>query len=399
VRTINESAERFAQLMNAMALPEGAAAPEWISIPYADVPYDRDGTRGVQRLDRAAAETLIQVCASDEAADPRRKAGIPVYVGHPDYVLDSKEAQAAWLQRQPEAVGWVKELRSGANSLDLRVAWTERGTKLVGGRAYKFFSPFFLCEKTGTERGRTVFTPRYVVSAGLTNTPNWPMPPMVNSANASGGAKENHMTLLQRLAALFVGQTVQTEDDAVGAVTAAVNALAGLRATIDTRWKADDAARAALPNAGDTSALAAGYIAHIEAGAAAARADAAAQKARAATLNAALAAARKESAERAVNAAVARGAILQEHAASRVQDLVNAGDAGAAKAKEIDALPKLMKTESAAGDIAARGKASADKREQILGLVNAAMPQFGNDYDKAFAHITRTKPELFKEDK
>jgi|GEM_PF-3622512 len=396
--TINDARPAgLAQLMNALALPDGAAqaAPEWISIPYGDVPYDRDGTRGIQRMNLAVAQELIRLCAEAASSDPRGAAGLPFYIGHPDYVLAGKEAQAAWLQNQPEAVGWIREFRATSNSLDLRVEWTEAGAKLVGSRAYKFFSPFFLSAKTGTENGKTIFEPRYIVSAGLTNTPNWPMPPMVNAALADGGGKGSGMNLLQRLIALLGDESITDDDGAVTAVVRLIEAAKKMKASVEARWAAEDAARLALPNAADPFVLVEGYLAHSDA--LLAQADAATR--RSAELEAQLNAAREAHARDIVGAAVARGAVLQEHAETRVSDMVNAGEGFAARAKEVGALPPLMKTASDAPDVAARGRGAADRRAQIHEAVNAALPKFGGDYDKAFASVVHAMPGLFDEPK
>lgn len=388
----------LAALVNAVAMPAGDA-PEWIAVPYCDAPYNLNVV-GVQRLNAAVAAQLVSLMERAMRMDARLAAGLPIYVGHPDYFdRDDKEQVNAWMQHQPPALGWIKELRAGEAALELRVEWTPDGERLVNSRTYKFFSPFFRSAPAGRETVNGIVTqiyePRLIQSAGLTNTPNWPMPPMVNAAILNGGeTKEGSMNLLQRLIALLGDAAIKTEDDAVNAVSNIINAVKKITESVEARWKAEDAARQALPNAGDPLELIAGYIGNLEQ-----TADAAAQTAALAeTLNARLAETRTEFARNIVGAAVARGAVLQEHAESRVQDMVNAGDAFAAKAAEIDALPKLMKTDSATGGIPARGREVADRRAKIYEMVNAAMPEFGGDYDRAFAHVRKTRPDLFGEE-
>jgi hypothetical protein len=115
------------------------------------------------------------------------------------------------------------------------------------------------------------------------------------------------------------------------------------------------------------------------------------------TLVAQLAEARKAHATTLVGLAVSRGAVLQEHAESRVADMVNAGGDFAAKAAELASLPPLMKTVSATTDVADRNQVVADRRAKVHEMVNAALPNCGGDYDKAFARVRKQHPELFGE--
>ncbi len=206
------------------------------------------------------------------------------------------------------------------------------------------------------------------------------------------------MNLLQRLIALLGDATIATEDDLVNAVQKMISGLKALRDSIDARWKAEDAARQALPNAGDPFALAEGLIANMDGLLAAANARAteleASQTDLVATLNAKVVAERTAHAETLVHAAVSRGAVLQEHAASRIADMVNAGDAFADKARELASLPALMKTEPRTQGVEARSTEIADRRARFHEFVNAAMPAHGNDYDAAFAAVAKEHPEL-----
>lgn len=385
-------------VLNAVVLP-GGDAPEWLRVPYGDVPYFDGKTWSMQRLNAAVAEKLVSLMQRAARLDKRLAAGQPFYVGHPDFYDSTDKHQInAWMQNQPPATGWIKEIRAGADALELRVEWTAEGESLVNSRTYKFFSPYFLCALVGKEKingvEMEIYEPRLLKSAGLTNTPNWPMPPMVNAAITNGGVKEGSMNLLQRLIALIGDTGITTEDDAINAVSKIITAVRKLQQSIDARWEAEDAARRALPNAGDPLALIEGYIAKLETTAEAANASAAQVE----NLTAALNAARTSLATRCVHAAVARGAVLQEHAESRIADCVNAGDAFAARLCEIDALPKLMKTEPETDGIAQRANTVADRRAQIHELVSAAMPAFNNDYDRAFASVRKSRPDLFGEE-
>lgn len=387
---INEATAALVPTFCAAILPEAVEAPAWLPIPYADVPYDRDGIRGIQRLDPAIAATLAANWNAAMATDPRGAAGMPLYVGHPDYHANAA-AREAWVRDQPPASGWIREMRATPNALEMRVDWTKAGAGLVTDRVYRFFSPYFLSELINTEHGIKIYAPRTIKSAGLTNTPNWPMPPMVNAANTTGGYEDGtNMNLLQRLIALLGDEAIATDDDVVSAVQKMIEAIKTLRESVDARWAAEDAARQALPNAGDTFALASGCIAHFGTLAETlnARADLVDP------LTGELATLRGDFARHLVGDAVSRGALLQDHAAARIADMVNAGDAFGTKAKELASLPKLMKTAATATDTAARNTDAVERRQQVLDLVHAEMDK-GLGYDPAFARVRKQNPALF----
>jgi hypothetical protein len=332
-------------------IPDGATAPEWVQIPFGHIDYNRDGITGKQVLDAECANGICAWFASERKGNPRCAAGLPFYVGHPDY-CPTPEQTAKWLREQPPAIGWVKELRPAVNSLDLRVEWTAEGRRLIESGTYKFFSPYFLAEKEGRDR----YPVRRIKSCGLTNTPNWPLAPMVNSDTQTDGADEKEkqvMTLLERLLALLKDESITTDDQVVERVQALINSA-------DEEKKKEEV-----------------------------------ETVNAATAKAKEGATRKAFATHVVNAAVGRGAILQEHSASRVEDMVNAADISA-KAKEIDGLPPLMKTEASAADAAKRTASANTRREEIQSLVNAEMTKTGRSYDDCFAYVVKTKPELFK---
>ena len=340
--------KKLVSTLNAAALPEGNAVPEWIRLPYANVPYNRNGIVGTQKLDKPVALELISWFSGELISNPKIAAGLPFYVGHPDFFSNPTE-EMEWVRNQPPAIGWVKELRATDDALELRVEWTDEGAKLVSSKTYKFFSPYLLNElvSAGT------YIPRMMKSCGLSNTPNWPMPPMVNADTSTGGDQESDMTLLESLIALLGDTAITTDDQVVERVKALI-----------------------------------------------AQAAATKQEATAATANAASATAkelatRKAFATHIVNAAISRGAVLQDHASSRIDDMVNAGDFSA-KMNEINSLPRLMKTASDVADAAkSRVTTVSSQRGQIVEAVNAEMKKSGLSYDDAFIHIQRTQPALF----
>lgn len=73
-----------------------------------------------------------------------------------------------------DAVGWIRDLDVRDGAIWGRVEWTETGREAVASRAYRFLSPTFNFDRlTGAMRR--------IVSAGLTNVPNFTMPAMNRS--------------------------------------------------------------------------------------------------------------------------------------------------------------------------------------------------------------------------
>lgn len=340
--------KKLISTLNAAALPDSSSVPEWIRLPYADVPYNRKGIVGTQKLDKPIALALIEWFKGELVSNPKLAAGLPFYVGHPDF-FTTPEEEMEWVRNQPPAIGWIKELRATEDALEMRVEWTDEGSKLVLSKTYKFFSPYLLNELVGS----STYIPRMMKSCGLSNTPNWPMPPMVNADTSTGGEQESGMTLLESLIALLGDTAITTDDQVVEKVKGLIAAAASSKQEAETATANAESAKA---KEGAT---------------------------------------RKEFATHIVNAAVARGAILQDHATSRVEDMINAGDF-VSKVKEVNSLPALMKTASAVSDAAKSRVASVtSQRSQILSAVNAEMKKSGVSYDAAFSFVQSTQPGLF----
>ena len=356
VLLINSTApEKLYTMIDAalLSLSDKGTAPDELLIVYADVPYDRDGVIGIQRFRREDAELLVAEWQQRRIKDPRAAAGIPMYIGHPDYTAGDPEAELQLVQKQPPSMAWIKDLIVGEDGLHMPIEWTTKGRDLVESKEYRFFSPALRSMRLGPENGIMIYAPRILRSCGLTNTPNWPQAPLVNAANENTrGADEgkNTMTLLERIGKVF-GKTFATEDDAVGHV-ATVNA---------------EAAKAA-----DTLTVNAAQADKIKA-------------------------LRTSLATLCVNAQVARGAVLKDHAATRIADLVNSGDSISDRISELESLPSLMKTVPTvhSESLQKRSIDAAERRQQVQDLVNAKMSTNHLDYDAAFNAVRREHKELF----
>lgn len=326
-------------------------APSELFVVYGDVPYDRDGISGIQRLTKSDAEFMANYLHTEQSKELKYRAGIPMYVGHPDYTAGDAAAELKLAQHQPPAYAWMKDIVPGEQGVTIPIEWTTSGRDLVESKTYMFFSPAFRSAITGKEGGTLIYSPRILRSAGLTNTPNWPQAPLVNSAKSNdGAAKEQKMTLLERLGQIF-GKTLATDDDAVTHVEN-INAEAKKTKDIMTINTANDATISDL---------------------------------------------RKQLATTVVNACVARGAVLQEHAESRITDLINSGTSISDRIAELQKLPPLMKTKEqiSSEELSKRTKATVDNQQKILDLVHAKMSGTNVGYDEAFSAVKREHKELF----
>ena len=146
--------------------------PDWLQLsPYGDFSH----ARGLQRVDRAAAETLVAQFNSFRGRLGRLFGGIPFYIGHPDVPSASELADR-------KAYGWVNELEAREDGLYGLVKWSDAGLDLLRNAHFKYLSPYWEAREVGNENGRRVYQPVALVSVGLTNQPNIPVRPLANSS-------------------------------------------------------------------------------------------------------------------------------------------------------------------------------------------------------------------------
>lgn len=390
---VNEEGKADVQTVHAFPFAQEAmkkGAPKQLRVPYADVPYNRDGIVGTQRLNKTYAEQMVALW---KIVDAENK-GAPGYVGHPDYVNGSPMAEDEFLRKEPGAVVWVHSIEAGDDALLLNVDWTPDGEELVTSRKFRFFSPFFMSEDIGMEGTTRVYVPRVLRSLGLTNNPNWKMPPMINSSlgqikpngGAEGGAEMNK--LLEKLQALLNSGKALNETEGLAELTALINSINKLR----------DHAKTLLVNGKSYTTDAAGLealITDVLTDCVNAKSQITALTTERDGAKTALVSLQKSIATECVNSAVTRGAVLVEHKEQKITELINSADFS--KAIECcNALPKLMKTEETKGkEAGSRTNKTIERRDKIEGLVNSAMKDLGLSYDAAFAKVRREQPDLF----
>lgn len=96
--------------------------------------------------------------------------------GSPDILVDVDHASARG--GTTEAAAWCNALEVGDDGLYGVFNLTPRGRELVENRAYRFVSPGWTLSDEGT--------PTRLCSVALTNRPNLPVRPVVNSGDAGG---------------------------------------------------------------------------------------------------------------------------------------------------------------------------------------------------------------------
>jgi hypothetical protein len=144
---------------------------EWVQLsPYGDFPH----ARGLQRVDRAAAELMVTQFNSFRGRVGRLFGGVPFYVGHPDLPASSELVDR-------KAYGWIMEVEAREDGFYGRVKWSEAGLELLRNAHFKFLSPFWEAREIGQENGRRIYRPVALISAGLTNQPNIPVRPLANT--------------------------------------------------------------------------------------------------------------------------------------------------------------------------------------------------------------------------
>jgi hypothetical protein len=152
------------------------AVNEWVQIsPFGDFPH----ARGVQRMDRIAAETMARNFESERQQKAERFVGVPFFAGHPDVPQRAAEFT------DQRAHGWVQQIEPREDGLWGRVEWGDTGRELLKNKHFKFLSPFWGVQPIGQVNGRPLFRPVELVSVGLTNEPNIPVRPLANSCETA----------------------------------------------------------------------------------------------------------------------------------------------------------------------------------------------------------------------
>jgi hypothetical protein len=123
-------------------------------------------------VDEKAVQAMANEFQKPAGKLGRMFVGRPIWMGHHD--LDPKEYPDS------KAYGWITDMEARADGLYAKAKWTPQGKELLESGQYKFHSPYWEVDLIGRERGRNVYRPNKLLSAGLTNEPNIPVPPLAN---------------------------------------------------------------------------------------------------------------------------------------------------------------------------------------------------------------------------
>jgi phage I-like protein len=348
-------------------------------IPFGEYPHKL----GRQIFDASAANAIV-AAHNSPLAKLKRWAGMPtypVYIGHPD-MPGSKDTDK-------RAYGWIESLAVENDGLRLTPKWSEPGQQLVANAHFKFYSPYWYTRKVG--KG---IQPVAMISMGLTNNPNIPVPALANDA-----ADATDDFALQVAGVLGLDAAAASNE----AIVSELERLSGLQAQLDaanesvtTLTTERDTARSELATANETI----GTLTTERAGAESelAAANETATELRCLVVDGAL------------DSAVANGRLMPgERTAKRDELLSCAANEFAGEIEALGKLPVKFKTKSTTGNLggakAALVKAANDpgtlaREERAMAvaneyeLTNPAMPEHERKriaWDRARAK----NPELF----
>jgi len=176
-------------------------------VPFGDFPHDV----GIQRFDAEAANALI----AELAGNPD---GCPVYRGHPDVPGMMED----WPDK--DAKGWTGSAEitqhNGIPGCRFRVKYNDDGLDIIRQAKLKFPSPFWRLKLIGkAENGQRIVAPVALISIGLVNNPNIPVPAVANSATPQpqpGGqtAAEKEIAMREKLIAMLRAASVEVPEGA-----------------------------------------------------------------------------------------------------------------------------------------------------------------------------------------
>jgi hypothetical protein len=134
----------------------------------------------VQVFNQDSAQELMESMSSTTGKAALRLGAIPVKVGHPDV------PELAHLFHDSKSYGRIVAANIGeretAKGLELTVKFSPAGLRLIEEDAYRFYSPFWTLRKINVANGVLYAQPCALISVGLTDTPNMPVP-AISAAN------------------------------------------------------------------------------------------------------------------------------------------------------------------------------------------------------------------------
>ncbi len=358
-------------------------------VPYGDFAH----REGMQRFDREAAERMgedlrgifsqIRRVVRDGIA---RRA--PIYIGHPD--VPGRGAEFP----DKRAYGWVTAVAAENDGMRLSIKWTSEGDRLVRDGHFAFYSPYWEADEVGAGRSR-VLRPMKLISVGLTNNPNIPVPALANEAAGEDDESNPDDDMKKELAEMLGKDDTTSEGDLLAEVKRLLDAAAA-EADDDAQEDDDAEADADDEKAGREKADGEGEGKKEEE-----ESDAA--KKAAAENDALLASIRTERIGMALDSLCLAGRLTvadRPAASQRLAACANDADF-AATLNEMSTAAPALKTQGLTDGLAEDGasvKAENDLaaiKQKRGELIDAEMKRNGGNFSAAWAKCSRAKPELF----
>lgn len=199
---------------------------DWLKIsPWGDF----SNKVGLQRIRSQDGEAMVKAFNSLRGKLERSFRGVPIFVGHPDFLPDKYPDKRRY--------GRIDDLQVREDGLYAKVSLNDLGKEAVDEGHYLFCSPTWELKREGN-----VVRPVRLISVGLTNTPNIPGEPWAK--NEEPPTEGN--TMPQWLTNLLMGAGLIQADASEQQAEAAVNELLQTRNLLIALNGIGDNIRAAL---------------------------------------------------------------------------------------------------------------------------------------------------------
>jgi phage I-like protein len=137
------------------------ATQDWLKL----VAYGEYAHRfGMQVVTKESATKMAKSFHSLTNRFARKFKGVPVYIGHPDDVHFRGQIGHS----DTRAYGWVQDVDARDDGFWVKIKWSRAGEELIANEHFKFLSPRWEMQEFASGR----FSPKNLLSIGLTNNPN-----------------------------------------------------------------------------------------------------------------------------------------------------------------------------------------------------------------------------------
>ncbi|MDD4736636.1 MAG: phage protease [Kiritimatiellae bacterium] len=344
-------------------------------VPFGDYDWRRtDGQMVIQRFDEDAGK-LIASAFNVAVPILGRFVRKPVYIGHPD--VPGNETR--WPDKK--SYGWITgaEIVEVDNQRGVRFAckWSQAGQELVANGHFLFYSPYWGMIPAGhADNGRPVYRPAKLVSMGLVNDPNIPVPAMANENQKGEEHMDKYKELLAKLAKALGMAADATEEAILAKAGSAQSELAAATQAKATAEQAKTTAETAVASANEAKTAAEQAKATAETELAAAETKAANE--RTARINDRL--------ELAVNAKQ----ITEADKPNWLTAFNENFDAAATKLQAV----KPLGGDSVTQELGGRQSNTFSAHDAMLNAVNEVMAAKHISFQAAWNEVETTKPEL-----